>query len=67
MFYSDNPIADYERYSANQEKELQELPICSVCDEPIQDEYCYVINDEVLCESCLNYHHRKWTEDIIQT
>lgn len=41
------------------------LPVCSECDEPVQDDYCFVINDEIICESCLNDHYRKLTTDLM--
>lgn len=56
MYYTDDPVADYERYSADQERELDRLPRCSECGEPIQDEYCYLINDEAICESCMDQY-----------
>lgn len=59
MFYTDDPIADYERYSAQQEAELDRLPRCSECDQPIQEEYAYYINGEWICESCMNSYYRK--------
>lgn len=64
MYYTDDPVADYERYSADQERELDRLPRCSECGEPIQDEYCYLINDEAICESCMKENHRVFTEDV---
>lgn len=64
MYYTDDPVADYERYSADQERELDRLPKCSECGEAIQDEYCYLINDEAICESCMNEHYQVRTEDV---
>lgn len=65
MYYTDNPVADYERYSADQERELDRLPRCSECGEAIQDEYCYLINDEAICESCMVQNYRKPVDDLI--
>ena len=64
--YSNNPIADYDRYCARQEAQLQQCPKCSYCEEPIQDDFLYEINDELFCESCLNDNHRKAVEDYIE-
>ena len=65
MFYSDDPIADFYRHDAEQQAELHKLPQCSECGEPIQDDFCYEINDELICDSCMNDNHRKSVEDFI--
>ena len=53
----------FVQHDAEQEKRLAELPECCECGERIQDEYCFEINDEYICEECLNDNHRKHTED----
>lgn len=65
MFYTDDPVADYERYSTYQEKELEKLPKCSECGEPIQSEEYFEFDDEIICPDCLTYNHRKWVDDIV--
>jgi SLT domain-containing protein len=65
VFYrTDNPVADFTRYDAEQQKELEKCPKCSECSEYIQDEHYYEINDEVVCEECLNQNFRKNTDDF---
>lgn len=59
VMWTDDPIADFERYDAEQQAQLDKLPVCCECDEPIQGEYCYEINGEYICEECLEYNHRK--------
>lgn len=54
MFYSDDPAADYDRYCAHQEKELERLPICDGCGERITDDYLYEIGGQLFCEECMN-------------
>lgn len=66
MFYSDDPIADFERHDAKQQSELEKLPRCSECDEPIQDDFCYEINDELICDNCMRDNHRKSVDDFIE-
>lgn len=66
MFYTDNPIRDAERYADEQERWLKKLPICCKCKERIQDDSCYVINDEVYHEKCADKLFRKWTEDLME-
>jgi formylmethanofuran dehydrogenase subunit E len=65
MPYSDDPIRDFERYDSGQARELRRLPVCAECGEPIQDEHCFEINDELICEQCLNQNHRKYVDDYI--
>lgn len=63
--YTDNPVADYDRFAADQEKELNRLPLCSECGERIQDDECWVINDEIYCPECAEELFCKWTEDYL--
>ena len=58
MFYSDDPVADFERYDAEKEAALANLPVCSECGQPICDEECFYINGEAICESCMNDNYR---------
>lgn len=64
--YTDNPVADFERYDREQQQKLAALPVCSECGEPIQDEYFYLINGENLCEECLQDNYRKNTADFAE-
>lgn len=41
MPWTDDPVADYDRYDAEQTRELEKLPRCSECDHPIQGEECW--------------------------
>lgn len=52
----------YCRHESEQEKALLKLPECSECGEPIQTEFCYEIDDELFCETCMA-DHRKCTEN----
>lgn len=53
MFYTNDPVSDYDYYSIQQEKQLEKLPVCRECGEHIQDEYAYRINDEYICNECM--------------
>ena len=66
MFYTDDPIADFHRYDAEKQAELDKRPTCHECGEKIQEDFCYEINGECICERCLNKNHRKHTEDFIE-
>lgn len=65
MAWTDDPYADFDRHDAEWRSELDKLPKCAECGEPIQDEYCYEINDELICPECLKDNHRKWVEDCL--
>ncbi len=65
FFFTDDPVADAERYYAEQEREWEKRPKCSICDETIGDEYCYEINDELICQECLDENFRKCVDDCI--
>lgn len=62
---TDDPIADFNNYDAQQSKQEEKLPECSECGTKVQDEYFYEINDEVICSECLDNNHRKWVEDYV--
>jgi hypothetical protein len=64
-FYTDDPVMDAERYIAEQDAEIEKLPECCECGCKIQDEHCYEINGEYICEECLKDNHRKNVEDLI--
>ena len=66
IHYSDNPLRDFENHEAEQEKALEELPKCSCCGDPIQQDYALVINDEWFCTSCQNEYWMKDVEDYGQ-
>ena len=63
---TNDPVADFHRHDTRQSAELDNLPVCSYCDNPIQDDFCYEINDELICESCLNDNHRKLVDDYVE-
>lgn len=65
MYYSDDPIADFERYDADREEELTKYPVCCMCGERIQDDYLYDIDGDLVCESCLVHEYRKSTDNYI--
>lgn len=40
-------------HDAEQERQLDKLPLCAWCKERIQGEYLYNINGELVCEYCI--------------
>jgi formylmethanofuran dehydrogenase subunit E len=59
-YYSDDPVADEARYTADREKEMQEnSPQCCECDRYITEGDYYEFNGDYICEDCLNNYHKK--------
>lgn len=56
---SDDPVADWDSYCAEQEELLKKAPICSECDQHIPDEYAYYINGEWICCECMSQYRRE--------
>jgi len=52
MSFTNDPVADFERYDAAQEKKLERLPVCECCGEPIQQEKAVYYNSQWICEGC---------------
>lgn len=65
LFRTDDPVADADRYFAEQEREVQKLPKCYECENPIQTEHCYEVNDELICPDCMERNHRKLVDDYV--
>ena len=65
MYYIPDAYDQWAEHDRQQEEALNKLPKCSECDEHIQDDYCFVINDEIICEKCLKENYRKSTEDLM--
>jgi formylmethanofuran dehydrogenase subunit E len=52
MYIPDN----YDAFSSHQaelDNWLEKRPVCSICGEHIQDEECYLVNDEYICIECM--------------
>ena len=58
MFLTDDAVSDFERYDREQAEWLKRLPVCVDCGEPIQDETAFYINEEWVCERCINVYRR---------
>lgn len=60
---TDDPIADFNRWDAEQQAKLEKLPVCADCGEHIQADHYYLINDAPICPDCLDSYYRVETED----
>lgn len=48
---------NYDIWSANEQRKdaaLSRLPICAICDNPIQDERTFCYNGVWICQGCIN-------------
>lgn len=52
MYVPDN-LDQFNIHSQEQEESLEKNPKCSWCDNRIQEEHCYSIEDELVCEDCI--------------
>ena len=64
MYYTDDPLADFARWDADQERKQSELPVCDECGERIQDEYCYTWGGCIICEDCMEQNHKREVERL---
>lgn len=65
-FPSGDPITDFANYDANKEQQLLMRPKCQICEEHIQDDFCYYIPPGVtVCEKCMNDNFRYNTERLM--
>lgn len=46
-------VEEQSRIDAENEKWLQKRPICSWCEEHIQDEYAYEVEGKLICPNCI--------------
>ena len=49
---TDDPLYDFDRWDARREEWLKTRPVCDECGEPIQEEYGYSFEGQLLCEDC---------------
>ena len=66
MWYSDDPVADFNRYDSYLEKKLSNMPKCGSCGEHIQDDYLYDVDGNVYCEECFTSEFRRPVELYIE-
>ena len=56
--YTDTPIAVFLRHDRDQAEELERLPVCVECGEPIQDEMAFYFHGEWYHTSCMDSYKR---------
>lgn len=59
VFYSDDPLADFDAWDKEQNKWLERRPVCADCENHIQDETAFYINSEWICENCMDSYRKE--------
>lgn len=59
-----DPIADFMRRDAEQQKWLDKRPVCDGCGEPIQEQQAFYYADEWFCMECEEECKESVWEDI---
>lgn len=65
MCYVPDYLDHWSEHNRQQEEELLKRPMCEYCEEHIQSDELYLINDCFVCPDCLEKHFKKRTEDYI--
>lgn len=65
MYKTDDPIADYDRWDAEQARWRERLPECEMCGERIEDDYAYDIDGSIICPDCMDKHFKKSIDDLV--
>ena len=56
----------FDMYDRERQAELDKLPNCDYCNQPIQDEHLYDFDGDLVCEECLKDYFRKNVEDYME-
>lgn len=65
MYYTNDPVADAERYYGDMEKQEEKLPVCCECGYPCRGEVAYLINDLWHCADCMN-EYKVYISDYLE-
>ena len=52
-YFSDNLDRDIDNYMDEYDYQVRSAPKCSECGEPIMDDFCYRIGENIYCEDCI--------------
>lgn len=64
MAIPDN-YSQLERHEAEMERELERMPVCCYCGEPIQEDDLWDINSELYHQDCAEAEFKRNTEDYM--
>lgn len=57
--WTDDPVKDAERYMEYLEEEAEQLPVCDLCGERIEEDHYYEFQGDIICPDCMD-KHRIW-------
>lgn len=63
MQYISDVYDQWKQHDQEQADALDALPVCCKCGEHIQDEFCYFIDGDCICESCID-NYKVHVEDL---
>lgn len=63
---TNDPVSDFNRYDAMQQRELERCPKCDYCDEHITADNYYDLDGDIVCEDCLDRYFKRFTDDYIE-
>ena len=58
-FRSGDPLDDFKRLDQEESEWLDSLPVCDICDKPIQDERYFQKDGENICLECLEHFMKR--------
>ena len=64
-YYGNDPVRDAERYSADQEEQLERYPVCFFCGNHCTGDTAYLIQDKWMCEDCKD-DYKVYLEDYLE-
>lgn len=53
MFFAGDPERAADMADDREQRWLESLPVCCVCNEHIQDEYIYQVDGRIYCPACI--------------
>lgn len=60
MYITDNPVIDAMNYDAELEEKVNQLPVCDICQEHIQDDGYYDVDDIYYHKDCFHKKYWRW-------
>ena len=66
MYYSDDPVRDFDRYDMAQARREARLPVCDKCKKRIYDDIYFEIEGQILCKKCVHDEYARSTEDYLE-
>ena len=58
-FRNGDPESDFNSVDRGYTKWLEGLPVCDICDQPIQDERYFQKDGENICQQCLEHFMKR--------